>query len=1103
MEQNLATFHNRLDTRLPQVTPGAVLPQPAMTAWRQALGQEATQRLERRLAWDGLTLEEAAPRLATLLDAKPCDPAGRIARISAWLRAAAPIGDGELADPSTEPPFAELWHRLCIGARAALEQALSAPAQAAFATQHAPLDDLQRGLVLRLARMGEAVLWERFQAHRRSGAVFLAYLDSARAGAEAPGRAHYLRFLEACRADGLNQLLTEFPVLGRHLVTTVDDWIDHSRTLLERVVADLPALRDTFNLPAEARLTSIRPDWSDPHRRGCSVAQLGFTAANGTPHWVFYKPKDLRLDAAYQRVLQHTAIGSTDPPLRALKILACDGYGYMESAWHRPCTSEQQLERFYRNAGRLTACLFLLGCTDGHHENLIAEGEHWFLIDTETLLEGEQHPLTSDPHQQLNHSVLRSGLLPQWMFVGQGKIATDISALGIEPPREATLRVPDWLGRNSDGMLPCLREAPALVPTSLPVGGGERNRLGDFQDAFVTGFRLQAHSLLQQRDQWLGPDGLLDSFRGLSRRIVFRATRIYLALQRAQFTPEALRSEWAQGLVLEKLHRLALTAPQRPLQWWVGRAEIHQMERLDIPFFEQRVDRHELILEDGTVLPNSMGTTGDEMARARFRTLSTATIQRQLALIHGVITARQMPMLGTLTAGERQSGDSSPAAAVPLTTSERRAEAVRLADVLLQRAISDAGTGELEWLGIDLGADGQRFSFGPLGGSLYSGTLGIALFLMVLSSSPGIDGARYRSAARAALGPLLGVFQRAQPAEMQRWWRDQPLGLSGCGGALLALEVIARLDPWVATRLAAGLPVLLDHLTLDILSADRALDIMGGAAGLSGALVSLKTPQTHNALHWIGDHLLQQQHACGGWRLDWAPSRALTGFSHGAAGLAASLARIAAVTGGEAYWAGAHRALAYEASTFDEQAGQWPDLRHEQAEAPRFMNSWCNGAAGIGLSRLCLRDTELWTAARVAEVEVAMSRAAANPAPVDVLCCGRCGQTAILRHAGLVLGRPDWAHAAEQGDAAMVARAHRHHQGYRLFATGAARLWAPGCFTGIAGIGLQLLPEGQPVIAHLLTAGLDVTLSEEFSCQKNSSKPSSPRFKPIPHSRNS
>ena len=171
------------------------------------------------------------------------------------------------------------------------------------------------------------------------------------------------------------------------------------------------------------------------------------------------------VDLAYQQALEHLNRNSALPPLRSLSIHCGDDYGYMEFVEHRLCSGEDELKIFYRNAGRLTAVLHLFGCTDCHAENLIASGDQLLLIDTETLLEADlpdhisdasEHQTAlnqSDLQKRCQNSILRSGLLPTWMFIGQARAAVDISALGIAPPASTTMKSSGWLGLNSDGMM--------------------------------------------------------------------------------------------------------------------------------------------------------------------------------------------------------------------------------------------------------------------------------------------------------------------------------------------------------------------------------------------------------------------------------------------------------------------------------------------------------------------------------------------------------------------------------------------------------------------------------------------------------------------------
>ncbi|MGW7574108.1 lanthionine synthetase LanC family protein [Streptomyces sp. NPDC054765] len=82
----------------------------------------------------------------------------------------------------------------------------------------------------------------------------------------------------------------------------------------------------------------------------------------------------------------------------------------------------------------------------------------------------------------------------------------------------------------------------------------------------------------------------------------------------------------------------------------------------------------------------------------------------------------------------------------------------------------------------------------------------------------------------------------------------------------------------------------------------------------------------------------------------------LTGFAHGAAGFGWSLIALGQRTGRRECVEAGLRAFAYEARHFDPAEQDWYDLRTRPGGIAKggrhFANAWCNGAAGIGLSRI-------------------------------------------------------------------------------------------------------------------------------------------------------
>ncbi len=1050
--------------------------------WTEAVAPDEPHKLQRRLAWDGLTEDG----LEVLLTGDPVSTDGSSID---WRRALRDCTEALEAswnlpllpvERDQQRAFVDIWWPIRCHGEKSLRDAVF-DRMGCGAIEPVVFGQLADSMLDRLCVIGDQLLWECFTGELGFGARLKAHLVPSVDGIESPARGNYEAFVKRHRRNGLAALLSEFPVLGRHIGTAFGLWLQGSVEMLEQVCADRLVLERKFSVPMDQKLSGARQGLSDPHRGGRAVAILLF-AGSGTPAvHVVYKPKDMGVDAAYQAVLKDLNDRSELAPLRTLAIHAGDGYGYMEYVPHRLCVDDDEINNFYVNAGRLTAVLHLLGCTDCHHENLIACGDQLVLIDTETLLEVELNDpigavssqpevaVPSDLHTRFQRSVLRSGLLPQWTLFGRAKQPVDVSALGIAPPERAEELVEGWLALNSDGMLPGRVNRAAMVPTSLPVGVGQPNPFGRFLDAFTSGFLKQSHALIDRRARWLAADGVLSHFAGLPRRIVLRNTRVYFAIQRQALESAALQSSLAQALKLEQLARSYLLAEARPLHWPVFAAEVQQMQRLDIPFFTHLIDGDALNLDGREQsLSGFIRTSGLAAAYDRLRKLDADEIDFQIRLIRGAVEARRL----------RRGADAAHATQPPdngdldsdESLQQSQAAVENIAQRLLDLAIRDP-SGQVEWLGTDIEPDGRSFSFRPVGVSLYSGSIGIACLLHRLREQS-VELADADDISAAILRPLHALAdQRARESRM-RWWRGQSLGLGGCGGMLLALIKLGERQIAEAL-LQAALP---RHI-----EADRQLDVIGGCAGLIGPLLQLGTGQALELAVLAGDRLIAQQGDHGAWSAS-AWQMPLLGFSHGTAGYAAALARLHLKTGECRFLSAAPKALAYERARFSKDIGNWAVLRWigKPGEMPSLAVGWCHGAPGIALGRACLWGTELWDEHCVEEIAIALKTTAAmRSLRSDHLCCGSLGLMVVLR--ALALG--PWpmderlrTHCIE------VAVEHRQRAQRRsaagqieliCFATEEGSLTLPGFFTGLSGMGLALLEDrrSREVVLQFLSAG--------------------------------
>jgi Lanthionine synthetase C-like protein/HopA1 effector protein family len=340
----------------------------------------------------------------------------------------------------------------------------------------------------------------------------------------------------------------------------------------------------------------------------------------------------------------------------------------------------------------------------------------------------------------------------------------------------------------------------------------------------------------------------------------------------------------------------------------------------------------------------------------------------------------------------------------------------------------------------------------PAGAGLYSGTVGIGLFLAELWHQTGDDA--YRECAHGALNHA-AEFASALPR----------LGLhAGACGAGLGVAVAAR---------ALGDEQLeeLGH-AVTVTAARRALDGETGAAfdllyGLSGAIVALVglhrlgNGMTLELAADLGKLLIDTGRRCDAgiyWQDGLNGDIGLVGMAHGASGALWALTELGTETGEHAAFIVANLARSYELSWFDPASSNWPDvrgasgLRSRPSESGRNRYDWCYGAPGILVARMRLAQVAM-TDATVNEVEIAAAgtRRAAESFPrfgSDVcLCHGAAGLAEILSLLPRTLATDDdW--TVRQNLMSISLRSYR----------GKAP-WPDGCglMLGASGVGLAAL----------------------------------------------
>jgi hypothetical protein len=330
-----------------------------------------------------------------------------------------------------------------------------------------------------------------------------------------------------------------------------------------------------------------------------------------------------------------------------------------------------------------------------------------------------------------------------------------------------------------------------------------------------------------------------------------------------------------------------------------------------------------------------------------------------------------------------------------------------LAEAILSGIASRAvwHDGQCTWMGApnEQAENGSVRRVVPLDGSHYGGTAGISLVLSEMAATGGS-----RQMKTTALGALRHAVRNVVRAESG----VSPLSAyTGAIGTAWVAACIARLLESEEAEAAAR--ALLD----DIVAAprrDSEVDVLVGVGGGAMALASLCRLGHRDRARPLLEECVSQilaaarpQSAGIAWPTPSEPRRQpLTGFSHGAAGIAASLAIAYAELGEECCLEAAFAAVNYEQSFFDASYRNWPDFRLSRGGVGREYSAfWCHGAPGIALSRLILAEVTgrkefRVQASRALETTVDAIRADMRlPGASHCLCHGLPGNLLILHSA--------------------------------------------------------------------------------------------------------
>ena len=873
-----------------------------------------------------------------------------------------------------------------------------------------------------------------------------------------PSRGLYESFLRSLAGEGLLRLFLEYPVLARFLATRLSMWVDAAREFLVRLEADQMELETRFNQGQPlGPVIKLDHGLSDPHRAGRTALRVHFAAG----FRLIYKAKAIAAEAAYWNLLGWINRNAELLLFRTLQVLDGGAYGWVEEIEPRPCQDQREVEAFYHRAGMLLCLIYALEGSDCHNENLIAAGEHPVLIDHETLLQpriryfgspGEEGPLSLAGRFFYEDSVFRTALLPRFEIRPSGE-SYDTSGLGGTEVQLTHRRRKIWENVNTDAMR--LGSEPiSLRPThNVLILDGEKVKASQYVDQIAAGFEDLYRFLQARRTELLAPQGHFRNWSGL--RYVFRNTAIYGSMLKRLYYSRCLRDGIDASIELELFSRPLLYAEDRPFNYPILADERRSLLQGDIPIFHYAAESDSLLLEGGGLIPQFFRESGFSQVQRRFEALSEEDLERQLSFLRAAFE---------LQGGEPKmvANKDSEASEVPREDEagpdDFLAEALRIAQQI--RGAARSFQGGVSWNTVAYYAEAKRWQLEPMAPRFYDGLCGVAVFLAAVQKLVGEP-----DLAALARSALATVAREAVRPDYVRVLFEPGIGAAtGQSSVIYALVRASEFlgeEEWLHHARPFAEMLDAEHIT-----SDRRFDLISGAAGAVLALVALyratRLPEALDKATLCGEHLLQHRSASRQGLRAWKTlgEEMLTGFSHGAAGIAYALLKLYEATGKSSFREAAVEAEAYETSVFMPEVSNWPDFRVPPTEQGyAHMTSWCHGAPGIALSRLAALPILDIPEVRQDISHGLQATRIAGTEMLDTLCCGAMGRVETLVVAAKMLGDPAYLQHAQEM-ASSILRRSRREGSYALGWKKAPYL--ASFHQGMAGIGYEYLRLAAP-----------------------------------------
>lgn len=785
--------------------------------------------------------------------------------------------------------------------------------------------------------------------------------------------------------NNLTEFFKAYPLLEKTILKVINVYCNNIIQIMSRVKKD----NKEINLKIFGK--------GKPFKSIISIKQLGDMHLGGNSVFcllldndekIIYKPHSIKYFDGFNYYL-NKFYEKQGLETKKVKTLHMGEYGWVEYINKKPCTNKIDVQKYYQRLGINLFLCYLMNNRDLHFENIIAHGEYPILIDLEAFDCDRKKSVgdTADDKAQhlLRNSVLNIGILP---FYIENKMGRGVNLSGIEANVQ---KLPYYLpiiknSKTSDIRIEYCRPLMQMAKNT-PILNNTHILAGDYTDDIVRGFSEAYSYAIEDVEVLL--DGLKKTVKEIVCRCILKGTQQYQMLLNTSYWPELMVNEKERYThILNTYENIDQDEEEIML------SETNSIFNGEIPYFWFTPDDTCLYLTGEQKVKNFFNDTVLGQLEKKVKNLSNKDRNQQIRFIKQTMALAQTSELkndyifpNILNQTSKYSSEESFLAA-----------AVHLGDNITESAIY-GDNGDISWIIPRLHMSNEmEWHLETANMYMYNGIAGISVFFHAL----------YHVSQYKRFQRVVELLDRTMENYTNKVFKNKKYlqseltgAINGEGSIIYAYQIIYQL-----TKNSKYVSLAEKHTEVlaDLIKKCKCPDLISGNAGAILVYINMfrvtdKQKYMNYAMN-IADTLIMSAipQEIGGVAWNINDGLALTGFSHGNAGISYAFAKLFRECGLERYKYVIEESIKYENLLYDEQIGNWVDLRKEYSNELDSV-SWCHGAAGILISRLEILELGISSLTEIIKEDIDKAANKILYTPLrkgQCLCHGNCGNIDIL-----------------------------------------------------------------------------------------------------------